>query len=76
VFKTIVVIGAEMKKTPDGQKQGFVYWIDPKDPSDPYKPELQRIFISSFATMRTHMFGNNGFPVSEEKPHQGVGWFS
>lgn len=43
----IVIIGAAS----GGSKGGFVYYVDPKDGSDPLKPEQQKVYVISYQNL-------------------------
>jgi len=53
---TIVVIGAAQ----GGAKGGFVYFVDPKDGSDPQNPLQQRVYMISYENFTSNIGNSEG----------------
>ena len=66
VSHVVVVIGAEK----GGSRDGFVYFVDPTDGSDPKNPELQRIYVTSYQNFKEKVFKIAKYPCTRQSGTQ------
>lgn len=62
ISHVVVVIGAEK----GGPREGFIYFVDPNDGSEPRNPEMQRIYVTSYQNFKEKVEKIAKFPCTRQ----------